>query len=890
MAGWHARKIDDLLQSFEVRSEEGLSDEEAQRRLDEHGPNELESVETRSWWHVLFSQFHSIVVYLLGAGAILAFATQRWPEGVALVVVIAVNTTIGFVSEWKGVRSMAALRERQPHRVRVRRGGREREIDAADIVPGDVALLEGGELVPADLRLIESEQLRVNEAALTGESVPVDKATDPVDDEAELAERKSMLYMGTSIAEGSAVGLTVQTGAETELGRISELAEKAEATVTPLQKRLDLLGKRLAWLSLGIAVLVAILGLFIRRQEATLVVETALALGVAAIPEGLPIVATISLARGMYLMAKHNALVRRLEAVETLGATRVIFSDKTGTLTENRMRVRKLVTPTAERDFDFSESADDDPPARGAEDLEPALKRAIEIGALCNGASLEGQADEGEPKGDPTEVALLDAGRRLGVERDELLERKPEARVVEFEPHEKKMATIHGQNGSFYVAVKGAPEAVLDVSSKILREGEPGQADLDRDTRERWRQRATDLAREGLRLLALADKTVESSEAEPYEDLCFVGLVGLHDPPRRGIKEAIDRCQAAGIRIEMVTGDQLETAVAIAEQTGIVGEPEDPETEVMRGRELSDLEALSGEQRERIHRANVFARVSPEQKLNLIRVYQERGEIVAMTGDGVNDAPALKKADIGVAMGRRGTDAAKQVADIVLLDDALETIVTAVEQGRVTFANIRKAVMFMLCTNVAEVFAVTTATLVGWTLPLRPMQILYLNVLTDVLPALALGVGTGSGHEMNEPPRKPNESVLTRRHWIEIGGAAFVIGTSMLISLLLAESVLGFSATRAVTVSFLTLGFSKLWFTFALRSPKSNLIRNEITENPWVWAALATCTALLFAAVYVPVLSGLLHTEAPQLAGWALVFALSLVPFVVSQIVRALED
>lgn len=874
---------------LDVRLDVGLANDEAQKRLREHGPNELETERTRPWWRILFEQLNSIVVYLLGAAALVALVTQRWPEGTALLGVILVNTTIGFVSEWKGVQSMAALRKIEKHLVRVRRDGEEHELEARYLVPGDIVLMEAGELVPADLRLVQSDGLRVNEAALTGESVPADKVTDPVGEETALADRQNMLYKGTSIAQGTAVALTVATGLDTELGRISELAETAEATVTPLQKRLDRLGQRLAWLSIGIAAVVAVVGFFIRKQDATLVIETALALGIAAVPEGVPIIATIALARGMYLMARRNALVKRLAAVETLGSTRVIFTDKTGTLTENRMRLRKVVTPAEEESFDFS-AASDERKGVAPSELGETVRRAVRVSVLCNAASLDEPEGEDNPRGDPTEVALLDAGRRLGIERDEMLERQPQARLIEFEPRVKKMATIHEDDGSFYVAVKGAPKPVLHVSSRIASGGSSADEALGEAARRHWVGRSNELASEGLRLLAVADKVVDTKDAEPYADLCFVGLMCLQDPPRKGIKQAIDQCQSAGIRVEMVTGDQIETAEAIGAQTGIVGEPEDPETEVMRGRDLRTPDELSAREHDQIHDANIFARVSPEQKLNLIRVYQDRGEIVAMTGDGVNDAPALKKADIGIAMGKRGTEAAKQVADIVLLDDAFETIVAAVEQGRVTFANIRKAVMFVLCTNVAEVLAVTIATLVGWTLPLRPMQILYLNMLTDVFPALALGVGPGSGQEMSESPRAPGEPVLTRRHWIEIGGAAVVIGACVLTSLLVAERGLGFSSTQAVTVSFLTIGFGKLWFTFNLRDPKSGIVQNEITKNPWVWGAIGLCVGLLVAAVYLPPLSDLLRTELLDLKGWALAIGMSLIPFVVGQVVRELQS
>lgn len=838
------------------------------------------SLQARPWWRILLAQFRSVVVYLLGGAAILAFASGRGTEGVAVAAVLLVNTAIGFASEWKAERSMAALRELGEHTTRVRRAGTETALGAHEIVPGDVVLLEAGALVPADLRIVEAEHLRVNEAPLTGESVPSSKLVDPIPTDTDLAERQNMLYKGTTIADGRAVGVVVATGTRTELGRISELAETAEDTAAPLQKRLDRMGRRLALLTVAIAALVAVIGFAVRRQEATLVIETALALGIAAIPEGLPIVATIALARGMHLMAKRNALVNRLTAVETLGATRVIFSDKTGTLTENRMQLHKVITPEGELRLDGE--------SRRQLDGKQVIRRVLEIGVLCNAASLEESQGEDNPRGDPTEVALLAGAASLGIERSALLREKPEARVEKFEPRLKKMATFHEHDGGYFVAVKGAPRAVLDVCTAIATP-DGSAAQIDDEARQEWLDRASVLAAEGLRLLAMAEKQVESEGVEPYEGLCFLGCVGLLDPPRERVKEAIDTCQAAGIRVEMVTGDQPETAQAIAEAVGIVGGEGDPETVVMLGHDLRPADELDDRQREQLLRANIFARVSPKQKLDLVHVYQERGEVVAMTGDGVNDAPALKQADIGIAMGKRGTEAARQVADMVLQDDAFETIVMAVEQGRVIFANIRKSVMFMLTTNVAEVIAVTVATVAGWTLPLLPLQILYLNVLTDVFPALALGVGPAGGDEMRQPPRNPREAVLTGKHWQEISGLAAVIAASVLGGLLIGLRWLGMSELEAVTISFLTLAFGKLWFTFNLRSPKSGMLRNEVTRNPWVWGAIGLCIALLLAAVYLPVLSDVLQTRELDWRGWGLILVMSVIPLLAGQLLRELQ-
>ena len=873
---FHALTSRAVLERLEVDDAKGVSRQDVEERRAHFGSNQLQEAETRPWWRVLAEQLRSVVVYLLGAAAILAFVTQRWAEGMAVLAVIAVNTGIGFVTEWRAVRSMAALRKMGEHQARVRREGDVCDVATSEIVVGDIVLVDEGDVVPADLRLLRAERLRVNEAALTGESLPADKLIDPVAEKAELADRQDMLYRGTSIATGSAEGIVVATGARTELGRISDLAQTAESSATPLQQRLDALGRRLAWITLAIAGVVAAVGVLVRHQETALVVETAIALGIAAIPEGLPIVATIALARGMWLMAERNALVNRLTAVETLGATRIIFTDKTGTLTENRMKLRRVVALDGEAAF--GEGGDE------AGDVSALCRRTVLLGVLCNGASLEANQSEDNPKGDPTETAILAGGVVLGLERDELLQALPQVRVEEFEPRTKKMATVHRDEGRFLIAVKGGPRAVLEACDSTAL-GEP----LDEAGREHWRDVAGELASEGLRVLAMAERTAETQDVPVYERLSFVGLVGLHDPPRHSVRAAIDACQAAGIRVEMVTGDQPRTALAIAEAVGIIGGADDPEGIVMRGSDIGDDDVFDEALAERIRRANIFARVSPEQKLRLISAYQERGEVVAMTGDGVNDAPALKKADIGIAMGKRGTEAARQVADMVLRDDAFETIVAAVAQGRVIFANIRRSVMFMLCTNVAEVIAVALATAAGWTLPLRPLQILYLNVLTDVFPALALGLGKGSGREMEDPPRDPGEAVLTSRHWVEIIGWAAVIATCVLAGLLLAQHWLGFDERGAVTVAFLTLAFGKLWFTSALRAPKSGVFRNEITRNPWVWGAIALCIILLLAAVYVPFLSTLLETAALPAHGWALLLGLSLVPFVLGQIVRQIQ-
>lgn len=606
-------------------------------------------------------------------------------------------------------------------------------------------------------------------------------------------------------------------------------------------------------------------------------IETGIALGVAAVPEGLPVVATIALARGMWVMAQRNALIRRLNAVETLGATRIIFTDKTGTLTENQMVLRTVDTAGGSIEIaDYGKSSESD---------DPLFRRVLEIGVLCNNATLDGSGNE-DSQGDPMEVALLEAGIHYGIRRDEILEEKPEQREVAFNPDVMMMATYHQNGDGCDVMVKGAPGAVLESCTTIAESDGEAREFTDED-RAQWQERCDELASEGLRILAFADKHADSTEAEPYEALRFVGVVGLLDPPREDIRDAIDECERAGIRVVMVTGDQPRTAEAIALKAGL-GEP-DEELVVMHGSDLKDPDELDDEARKKIYATNVFARVSPEQKLDLIQLYQDGGETVAMTGDGVNDAPALKKADIGIAMGKRGTDAARQVADMVLRDDAFSSIVAAVQQGRVIFDNIRKAVIFMLCTNAAEVLAVALTAVSGMPLPLLPLQILFLNVLTDVFPALALGVNKGSPSVMQRPPREPDEAVLTAEQWKAIAGWSILIAACVLGALAVGLLVFTAPEQTAVTMSFLTLGFSKLWFVFNLRDPGSGFLSNDIVRNPWIWAALTLCACLLIAAIYLPGLSDVLRTTSLTAAQWSVVLGISLVPLVVGQLLKSLK-
>lgn len=875
----------EVADALDVDPTRGLDEAAVSQRRAEFGRNRLREAERRSAWQIFLEQFRSLVVLLLVAAAGLSFAFGKIIDGMAIVAVVLINALIGFFTELRAVRSMEALQEMGDVRAKVRRGSSAHEVDAEDLVPGDIVILESGDIVTADVRLLEAAKLQVNESALTGESVPVGKQVEPVDEDAPLAERASMAYKGTAITRGSGVGLVVSTGMETELGEISSLVEQAEEEQTPLEERLDELGQKLVVITLAIAALVAISGV-VQGREILQMIETAIALAVAAIPEGLPVVATIALARGMRRMARRNALLNRLAAVETLGGTNIICADKTGTLTENQMTLTQMaltigVVQVTGEGLQREGSFRRDDETLSVQEHE-GLRRALEVGVLCNNAALS-DADAGEQAiGDPVEVALLVAGAKAGLRRDELLQEMPEEREVAFDPDIKMMATFHGSDDGYRVAVKGAPETVLEASSR--RHTQDGTVELGADAREEWLARNQQMAREGLRVLAVAEKHADNIEVDPYKSLTFLGLMGLLDPPREEVRGAIEACQQAGIRVVMVTGDQAATARKVALAVGLA-DAED--ADVLEGSALRELIG-SEDNRARIKEARILARVSPKQKLDLIDLYQSEGLIVAMTGDGVNDAPALKKADIGVAMGRRGTQVAQEAADMVLQDDAFTTIVSAVEQGRAIFNNIRKFVLYLLSCNLSELFTVGLASLLALPLPILPLQILFLNLVTDVFPALALGVGEAEEGVMQRPPRDPDEEIMMRHHWYAIGGYSTLITLAVLGALGLALGWLDMSREQAVTISFLTLASAQLWHVFDMRDVGTGLLRNEVSGNPYVWGALALCAVLLLLAVYLPVLSSVLSTVDPGANGWLLVLGMSLLPTLAGQILKEL--
>ncbi len=867
----------EVLSKYGVDKEQGLTEEEVQSRRDKFGVNRLRQHKSRSIWSVLVAQFKSIIIGLLAVAAIAAFLYGEWVEGWAVLVVILINTLIGFVTELRAVRAMEALSKLGTVKTRVKRNGRTIEVDAEELVPGDLVVIEGGDVITADLRIINASKLQANESALTGESLPVSKNEEIVDEEVVLAERSNMLYKGTAVTRGSALAVVVETGMNTELGKISSLVETTEDEATPLEERLDKLGYKLIYVTVGIILAIVLIGI-ISGKDIVLMIETGIALAVAAIPEGLPIVATLSLAKGLKTLANKNALVNKLSSVETLGATSVICTDKTGTLTENQMTATQVHLYQKEIDVNGENGqvlTENGISKRIEQDQD--LRLAIEIGMICNNATFEAGSEENN--GDPLEIALLELGYKAGISHSKLIEQHPEVKEDAFDSTTKMMATWNKTDqDSFRVYAKGAPEAIIEHCTTYLKDGECKS--LDKTAQEYWLDLNNKLAGQGYRMIALASKLSDTSDGNSYSDLCFVGLVALMDPPRKGVRAAIEECRQAGINVVMVTGDQAETARYIASELRL---DENSSNVVVHGSKLYDTDT------ETKLNSSVYARIDPKQKLDIIEMYQNENQTVAMTGDGVNDAPALKKADIGIAMGQRGTQVAREAADIVLTDDAFSTIVVAVEQGRIIFNNIRKFVFYLMSCNVSEVAVVGIASFIGMPLPILPLQILFLNLVTDVFPALALGLGEGDRSIMKEKPRDTDEPILTTKHWKRIGVYSFVIMTSVLASFYIGLQWMSVGADGAVTMSFLTLALAQLWHVFNMRDDHSSIFSNSVTRNKWVWGAILLCVELLLTAIYVPLFAEVLSLVKPTLPMWGIVMVMSLIPLVFGQLFISLR-
>jgi len=873
---WHTLDADEIERLLGTGSA-GLDAAEARARLARYGPNRLTTPEPVSALRILLAQFGSLVVLLLLGAATVALVLGDVLEALAIAAVLAINTLIGFAVELRARRAMDALLAYEVPVAKVVRGGRVEEITSEQLVPGDVVKLDEGDRVPADARLLSASELRTNEAPLTGESLPVAKdAARRSDRDAPLAERSCMVYSGTSVYVGRATGVVVATGAGTEIGRIGTLVAGVEEGRTPLEIRLAELGRRLVWLTLGVAALVTALGL-LQGAPVGRMIETGIALAIAAVPEGLPAVATIALAVGLHRMARRHAMVRRLASVEALGATTVVCTDKTGTLTAGAMTATVVVGPGETVDVTGTgyRAAGELVGSSGPLSVEnaPWLRRLLEAAALTSRAQVDAVA--GTMMGDPTDAALTVLALKAGVSASELLHAMPRVDEIPFSSARRLSASIHDAREGRTAFVKGAPEAILERCSHRAAHGD--DQPLGDAERTALLGHNEELAARGLRVIALA-----SGSGSAEGPLTFLGLVGIVDPPADGVRETIGTLRRAGIRTVVITGDQRPTAEAIARDLGAL----DAEHRAIDGRELRRMtdEELTAPDRP----VGVFSRVSPEDKLRIVTALQARGEIVAMLGDGVNDAAALKKADVGVAMGLRGTDVAKETADIVLTDDRFLTVGAAVEEGRVVFENIRKFVFYLFSCNLAEVLVLLLASLATLPLPLLPLQILWLNLVTDTFPALALALEPAEPGVMRRSPRDPERAILSGPFLRAMGFYAALITTATLSAY--AWGLQSGDPAKAVTIAFMTLALAQLFHLGTARSRGPVLSWRRATANPWALGAVPLVILLQILAVQWPPLATVLRTVPLDLGDWAIVSALSIAPAVVGQVIDVVQE
>ncbi len=858
-----------VLEILDVQKDQGLSAAEVECKQKQYGLNIINHANRKSSWVILLDQLRSLLTVLLLSAAALSFAFHDLAEGIAILVVIALNTGIGFYTERKAIRSIEALHQLGATLTLIRRNGNSKAVPAEQIVPGDIVLLNTGDIVTADLRLLQTTQLQCDESLLTGESTPVHKQTDTLIESVPLYARSNMAFKGTAILRGTAIGVTVATGMLSELGKISKLASEAAPAMTPLDKRLKRLSQQLIGATLCLVSIITLTGIASAR-EPLLMIKTGIALAVAAIPESLPIVATLALARGMWRLARRNALIKHLSAVETLGSVTVIFADKTGTLTQNRMSVTDLLLPQGQVQF-----ANDRINTNNTS--KDAIARAMRVCVLCNNATLVDDEHPDNNSGDPMELALLVAARNAGIS----ISRRNKVSEQPFDPDTRMMTTYHQLGEDIIAAVKGAPEVILLQAEKLATDS--GDVVLRANQKTYWLHKTSELAANGLRVLALAEKRGTNISDIDNSKLVFLGLIGLQDPPRLDARAEIEKAQQAGIKVVMVTGDNAVTATSIAHSVGI---SPSPINQAIEGHSIKPVEQLDTAEIEVMLNADVFARINPQQKLDLIALYQSAGQIVAMTGDGVNDAPALQKADIGISMGLRGTEVAKQASDMILKDDAFASITTAISQGRTIFSNIRQFVVYLLSCNISEILLVTLGVISGLPLPLLPLQILFLNLVTDIFPALALGAGENDDQVLHRPPRSPQTSIISRRHWLAILFYGAIITLSVLIAFLWALKQPDKHIYYPTTVAFLTLALAQMWHVFNMRSRRDGILSNRIVRNPYIWAALLISASLIAIAVYSPLMAKTLLLSTPDLVTWTVIITTSLIPLFIGQVLK----
>jgi Ca2+-transporting ATPase len=891
---WYQRSVHEVSGELNTNAQAGLTSHEAKRRLEQYGLNELAQKKGVSVFQMFLEQLKDYMVLILIAASVVSILVGEATDSIVIIGIVIINAVLGVAQEYRAGKALEALKKMSAPNAKVIRDGEPVTIPARELVPGDVVVLETGDYVPADVRLINSVNLKIEEAALTGESVPVEKHADTqLSGDIGLGDQINSGFMSTLVTYGRGSGIVTETGMSTVIGKIAEMIQEEGAEETPLQKKLANMGKVLGTGCLAICAVVFAMGL-IRGEHVLEMFMTAVSLAVAAIPEGLPAVVTIVLALGMQRMAKHNSIMKKLHAVETLGSTTVICSDKTGTLTQNQMTIVKLYVPGLEIDV----QGDGYKPvgAMTAEDKkieagdEPALYRLLEIQALCNDARLEHIVEDGTDEwrviGDPTEGAMIVAAAKAGLHYDALNQAMPRLQEIPFDSKRKLMTTFHRmQNGEHTAFTKGAPDILVERCTHILRRDGSVEPITDADT-EAILQENRALASQAYRVLAMAFKHVAEVPSEPTpeddeQDLVFSGLVGMIDPPRAEAIEAIKVCKSAGIRVVMITGDYRDTAAAIAKQLGIIRSDD----QVLAGADLNNMD--DAQLSKAANMVSVYARVSPEHKVRIVQAIKNNGAIAAMTGDGVNDAPALKRADIGVAMGITGTDVTKESADMILTDDNFSSIVRAVEEGRVIYSNIRKFVFFLMSCNVGEILIIFVSMLLNWPIPLLPIHLLWVNLLTDAFPALALGTEKKEPGLMQEPPRNPGEPIINRDMLINIAVQSIVMTGAVLGAFFYAWKAYGIEMGRTYALTALII--SELLRAYTCRSEKYTVVKLGIFSNKNMNLASIVSFGLLAVILLIPGLRDVFNVSTLHMRDMDLILIVGALPLLFGELTKVIK-
>ncbi len=881
---WFTKSTQEVLAELDTNLEQGLTSQEAAKRLEEYGPNKLAEKKRKSLLSMFMAQLQDTMIYILLAATVLSVVMRDYAEAIIILIVVLLNAVIGVFQENKAEQAMDELKKLTTPHAYVRRDGQVIEIGSEEIVPGDVIEIDAGRFIPADLRLVESSNLQIEESALTGESVPSEKDANFLSDKDNLplGDRKNMAFMSTLATYGRGVGVVVANAVQSEIGKIAKILEEDNDEMTPLQKRLDHLGKILGFIILGVAGLMLVVGLFQNRGFKDMLL-LAISLAVAAIPEGLPAIVAIVLALGVTRMSKNNAIIKKLPSVETLGSVNVICSDKTGTLTQNKMTVVRSYT------YQNNHQLDADIDQVETDEDERMLVKSL---VLCSDAT----ANEDKTTGDPTEIAFIVFGNRIGMTKEALNKEFPRVAEKPFDSDRKLMSTANKEGDKYVVHTKGAVDNLLNISNRAYVDGEV--VPLSDKIREDFLNQAENLSNEALRVLGAAYKFSDHvpSEDEMESDLIFLGMVGMIDPPRLEVKDSVEIARVAGIRTIMITGDHKNTAVAIAKELGIANSID----QAITGPEIdqySDEDFVK-----HINDWRVFARVSPEHKVKIVRAFKSHDNVVSMTGDGVNDAPSLKFADIGVAMGITGTDVSKGAADMILTDDNFTTIVHAVEEGRNIYANIKKAVIFLLSCNLGEIIALFFAVLFGWPIPLLPTQILWVNLVTDTLPAISLGMDPGDPDAMKKKPRSTKESFFSNGAGIRavIGGTLIGVLTLAAFVWGLMERGIAFSELTSVaadhpdlvyarTMAFVVLAASQLFYSLSMRNPIKSIFQIGLFSNKYLAGSIVVGILLQLLLIEVPFLANAFRVTSLPANDWLIVIGFSLIPLAVNELIKAVH-